>query len=368
MTAIDAVDFTVKLDKLQEVQFVTKTYSDELDTNQVLLEIDKFSFTSNNITYAVVGERMRYWEFFPTHSGSGIIPAWGLARVIISNHPDIAIGQRFYGYYPMSTHLLVTVGKASKTGFVDISAHRQALPAIYNYYTDTAVDPAFSPEMEKLICIFRPLFVTSFLIDDLLAEANFYHATQILLTSASSKTAQALASLLAHRKKKYHLNINLVGLTSEKNVGFVKELGCYDQTIPYDQIDQLDPNEKFVVVDFTGNFNLQFQLQTALDEQLVYNCLVGLVDWQNIKGEKPLPKKGEFFFAPTYAAKRQNDWGFSGFLQKVGVAWDQFIADIQPSISIKEYMGPEELKQVYLDMLNGKIDPKDGNIVSLKSR
>ena len=84
MTAINALDFIVKIDDLQRAEFVEKPYSDELPSNQVLLEIDQFSFTSNNITYGVVGEQMNYWKFFPAQPGYGIIPAWGLANIIVS--------------------------------------------------------------------------------------------------------------------------------------------------------------------------------------------------------------------------------------------------------------------------------------------
>ena len=367
MATINALDFTVKIDDLQQAQFVAKTYADELSTNQVLFEIDKFSLTSNNITYGVVGEQMNYWKFFPTQSGSGIIPAWGLANVIVSNHPDVSVGQRFYGYYPMSSHLLVTPNRVSRKGFVDNTEHRQTLPPIYNFYTNTEHDPSFTPETEDLLSLFRPLFVTSFLIDDHLAEQNFYEATQILLTSASSKTAQALASLLAHRKKENDLNFNLLGLTSEKNIAFVRQSGSFDQTMTYDEVAHVNANEKSVVIDFAGNHNIQFQLQTLLGDKLVHHCLVGLVDWQNLEGENSLPKKGEFFFAPAQAEKRQKEWGLSGFQQKIGIAWQQFITTIQPIISIKEYVGPEKLKQLYVDTLNGKIEPRHGNIVRLNS-
>ncbi|MDN5213031.1 DUF2855 family protein [Fulvivirgaceae bacterium BMA12] len=365
MATINALDFTVKIDELQKTQFVEKTYSDELSSNQVLLEIDKFSFTSNNITYGVVGEKMNYWKFFPTQSGYGIIPAWGLANVVVSNHPYVQVGQRFYGYYPMSSHLLVTINNVSSKGFVDNAKHRQALPPIYNFYTNTEQDPTFTLETEKLISIFRPLFITSFLIDDYLAEQNFYNTSQILITSASSKTAQALACLLALRKKENSLDLNLLGLTSKKNIEFVRHLGWYDQIINYDSIARLNSNQKFVVIDFTGNHNIQFQLQKLLNNNLVYNCLVGIVDWQNLKGENPLPKKGEFFFAPTQAEKRQKEWGLAKFQQNIGVAWQQFIDAIQSTISIKEHIGAQGLEQLYSDMLNGKIDPKHGHIVSL---
>lgn len=365
MVRMKALDFTVKIDDLQQTQLVEKTYPDALSSNQVLLEIDQFSLTSNNITYGVVGERMNYWHFFPTQPGYGIIPAWGFAQVVISNHPDVQVGQRFYGYYPMSTHLLVTANRVSSKGFVDDAKHRRELPAVYNYYTNTERDPSITADTEQLISIFRPLFVTSFLIDAHLAEQNFYNATQILITSASSKTAQALACLLAHRKREKALNLTLIGLTSTKNMEFVKQLGWYDQTISYDSIAELNAHEKFAVIDFTGNHNTQYQLQTQLTENLVYNGLVGLVDWQNLKGDKLLPEKGEFFFAPTHAEKRQKEWGPSGFQKRVGMAWNHFTRAVQPTISIREHRGVRELEQLYSDMLNGKIDPKHGHMVSL---
>jgi len=366
MATIKALDFVVKIDDLQQVKLIEKIYSDELSSNEVLLEVDKFSITSNNITYGVVGKKMNYWKFFPTQFGYGIIPVWGLANVVISNHPDVQVGQRFYGYYPMSSHLLVTINKVSSKGFVDNTEHRQALQSIYNFYANTEQDPTFSPETEKLISIFRPLFVTAFLIDDHLAEQNFYNTSQIIITGASSKTAQALAYLLAQRKKENALNLNLLGLTSKKNIEFVRQLGWYDQTISYDSIAQLNSNEKFVVIDFAGNHNTQFQLQTLLNKNLVYNCLVGLVDWQNLEGENPLPKKGEFFFAPAYAEKRQKEWGLLGFQQKIGKAWQQFMDTIQSTISIMEHIGVQELEKLYSDLLNGKIDPRYSNMVSLK--
>ncbi|WP_276391759.1 DUF2855 family protein [Eudoraea chungangensis] len=367
MTAINAIDFTVQINKLHHLQIVEKVYSEELAPNQVLLEIDRFSFTSNNITYGVVGEQLDYWKFFPTHSGFGIIPAWGLANVVASKHPDIQVGQRFYGYYPMSTHLLVTAKTSKKQGFWDVTEHRNSLPAIYNFYTDTAQDSSYTPETENLISIFRPLFVTSFLIDDFLAEENFYEATQILITSASSKTALALVSLLANRKQKETLNLNLVGLTSKKNIGFVSKLAVYDQILSYEHLADIREFEKTVIIDFTGNHNLQYQLQRLLGNNLIYNCLVGLVDWQNQAGEKELPTKGEFFFAPTQAEIRQKVWGPTEFQQRLGRAWQFFINNIQQIISIKEYIGPESLKVLYLDMLEGKVNPEHGNIVRLSS-
>ena len=44
---------------------------EELAADQVLLRVDEFALTANNITYAVAGESMRYWDFFPAEEGWG---------------------------------------------------------------------------------------------------------------------------------------------------------------------------------------------------------------------------------------------------------------------------------------------------------
>jgi len=364
---MQAKEFVVDLANFQSTQLIEKTLPDTLEANQVLFKIDKFSFTSNNITYAIVGDRIGYWKFFPTQEGYGIIPAWGFADVVISNHPEVKVGERFYGYFPMASHLLVQADKVQPYGFVDGISHRSSLPPIYNYYTNVSQDAMHSPEQEDLQSIFRPLFTTSFLIDDVFYEQEYFGTQNIVITSASSKTAQALAFLLATRKKTQSLAISIIGLTSGSNEDFVKQLGWYDQVFSYDKIDQLDNNQPHAIVDFTGNHQTQYALQTHLAMQLKYNCLVGLVDWQHLEGEKPLPKKGEFFFAPTYAEQRQKAWGAAGFQQRVGQAWQQFIVSVKDSLQIAPPTSNEGVEKLYLEMLGGKIDPKKGYMINIQS-
>lgn len=366
MPQIKAKDFIVDLNNLQSAKTIEKEYANDLQPNQVLLKIDKFAFTSNNITYAVIGHKIGYWKFFPTQEGHGIIPAWGFADVVASSHADVTVGQRFYGYFPMSSHLLVTAGKVQPHGFMDVTTHRQALPPIYNFYTNTSQDPLYTKETEELQSIYRPLFTTSFLIEDLLTEQAYFGAQNIVLTSASSKTAQALAFLLALRKKEQNLNIQIVGLTSAANVDFVTQMGWYDQTLTYDEINKLNKEEPHVTVDFSGNHQTQYQLQTHLNENLKYNCLVGLVDWKNQQGEQQLPKKGEFFFAPTYGQKRQKEWGVAGFQQRIGAAWQQFAQHVRASVAVTNPIGVDALEQLYVNTLNGNIDPKKGHTVAIE--
>ncbi|MEL6122909.1 MAG: DUF2855 family protein, partial [Bacteroidota bacterium] len=206
------------------------TQPSTLAEGEVLMKIDTFSYTSNNTTYAVVADMVGYWKFFPTEDQElGIIPCWGYATVTATKHGEIAVGQRFYGYYPMGTHLIASPTDISPRGFTDGAVHRHDLPSIYNQYLDTAHDPTYQADLESVTSLFRPLFTTSFLLHVMLEEEAYFGATQMILTSASSKTAMGLAHCLqASRNEK---GVKVTGLTSGKNKEFVSSSGLYDRVI-----------------------------------------------------------------------------------------------------------------------------------------
>ena len=78
---------------------------------EVLLGIDRFALTANNITYAVFGDAMSYWNFFPAAEGWGNVPVWGFADVVESRFDGLEVGERIYGYLPMSTHVALLPGR-----------------------------------------------------------------------------------------------------------------------------------------------------------------------------------------------------------------------------------------------------------------
>jgi len=183
-----AWDFVVAKSDLRRTEFRDAAPA-PLNDGEVRLAIESFALTANNITYAVFGEAMKYWDFFPGPDGFGRVPVWGHARVEASAHPDIAVGQRFYGYWPMSTHLTV-LAKPGKTGFTDVAPHRQHLAVVYNQYQAVGEDDG----LEAHKALLQPLFTTAFLIDDQFDEHGFYGAASVILSSASSKTAIGLAA------------------------------------------------------------------------------------------------------------------------------------------------------------------------------
>ncbi|MGB7408199.1 MAG: DUF2855 family protein, partial [Pontixanthobacter sp.] len=166
-----------------------------LPDGAVRLKVESFSVTSNNVTYAVAGDRFGYWNFFPAEDGMGIVPMWGHAVVAESAHDEFQQGERVYGYLPMASHLVVLPGKITSRGFIDTAAHRQPMSPIYNQYTRLAGDPEHDSDKEPERMIFGPLFKTGFLIESMFRRENWFGADAMLLTSASSKTAMGLASV-----------------------------------------------------------------------------------------------------------------------------------------------------------------------------
>lgn len=297
MSAITpAAHFLVRRDNLRQCGVVGDDLvaTPELQPGQVLLRIAKFAFTANNITYAAFGEAMAYWAFFPAPAGWGRIPVWGFAEVERSRHEGIAEGERVFGYLPMSTHLVVQPDKLGIVRFMDASAQRLKLPAAYQSYTRVSGDTYYRAGFENHHCIFRPLFVTSYLIEDFLAENHLFGARRVVLSSASSKTALGLAHRLARHKP---AGVEIVGLSSAGNLAFCKSTGYYDRVLTYDALTEMTANTPTAFVDMAGNGKLLHDLHHHFCEQLKYSCMVGGTHWEQRQTQHNLPGAQPAFFS-----------------------------------------------------------------------
>ena len=348
-----AWDFLVAKTDLRQTQIQPATLP-PLGEGEVRLAVDSFALTANNITYAVFGEAMRYWDFFPAAEGFGRVPVWGFATVEASNHPDIAVGQRFYGYYPMSSHLTVQPRK-TRGGFADAAPHRQHLAAVYNQYTAVTEDDG----LEALRALLQPLYITAFLIDDLLDEQAMFGARSIILSSASSKTAIGLAFLLKRRG-----GVKVVGLTSSGNVAFVESLGFYDQVVTYADLPTAPIETPAVFVDFAGDAGVLGAVHRRFRDDLAYSCLVGGTHWEAERGAGDLPgPKPAFFFAPDRRKKRGEDWSPAEFEARYGAAWSAFVADAARWLKVETAKGQDAMTATYLAVLEGRAGPQTGCIV-----
>ena len=368
-------DFCVRKDQLATTTLRTRSAT-PLPEGQVRVGIATFALTSNNITYAAMGDAMQYWQFFPVADADeepwGRIPVWGFGTVTESRHPQVAVGERLYGYFPMSSSVDLTPEKLSAQAFSDAAPHRAGLHPVYNQYTRCATDPFYTADTEDVQALLRPLFITSWLIDDFLADNAFFGATAtpgqrglMLLSSASSKTAYGTAFQMAQRPE-----LEVVWLTSPGNVAFCESLGCYHRVLTYDQLDQIAPDAPSIYVDFAGNAAFRKALHTHCTG-LVFSSSIGATHVDEMGGAKDLPgPKATLFFAPAQIKKRSAEWGSRGLGERLLQSWNAFVATVaqpeHPWLQVVQHRGPDAVQAAYQQVLGGRGDPRLGHMLSLQ--
>jgi hypothetical protein len=335
-----------------------------LEDGEVRLKVDAFGFTANNITYAAAGDMIGYWTFFPApETGDdvhwGRVPVWGFADVVESRCEGVSEGERLFGYLPMSTELVIVPTRVSTGSLTDGAPHRAALPVVYNNYERCAGTPGYRVGLEAEQMLYRPLFFTSFMIDDFLADNDFFGATTVVLASASSKTAFGAAYLLSGRE-----GITVVGLTSPGNVDFVEALGVYDRVVTYDDISSL-PIGPTAFVDMSGNAAVVRAVHEHYGDALTHSSIVGLTHWDSRSTSvAPLPGPAQtMFFAPTQIEKRRKEWGPGVMETKLDAAWVPFTERVGDWVTIQHGNGADAVRDVYVELLENRTRPDTAHVL-----
>jgi hypothetical protein len=342
-----------------------------LEAGCIRVKIGPWALTANNVTYMVTGDQIGYWHYFAPQAYDiqmdetdgidwGRMPVWGFAAVTESRVEGISEGAKIYGFFPVADQIDLRPIKLSPLGFQDGTEHRTKLHSVYNSYSFTEGDPSLNIHTE-LQPVLRPLFTTSFLIEDFLADEDFFGADQVLLLSASSKTALGTAFCLKRGGR-----IKVAGLTGARNEAFVNGTGFYDEVKPYGELSGLDPALKTAVVDMAGNGEVMAQVYEHFGDNIVYNCMVGKSHWQ---GERPpKPQAGAapvMFFAPDRAKLRFSDWGAKGFAENLGARWIPFLGAAKDWLTIENHSGVEPLLENYKALLDGESLPDKGHLFTL---
>jgi hypothetical protein len=333
---------------------------------EVLLAVRHVALTTNNITYALFGERMQYWQFFPSgEPGWGIVPVWGYAEVLASRAEGLAAGERIYGYWPLATHAVVQAAQVSRGRFVDAAPHRAALPPVYNQYLRCMADPTYRAADEAALAIVKPLFTTAWLLADFFQQQGWCGAARLVISSASSKTAYATA-WCARRLG----GVQVVGLTSPANAAFVRGLGCYDQVLTYDEVTRLDAGVRTVFADFSGSSEQRARLHNHLRDALAHSAVIGATQFSAGPREAALPgAKPSFFFAPEQGRRRAEAWGGTELQRRVGEAQQAFLEraldPAAPWLRVEPHEGLAAAAVVMTSLAEGRVDPRLGHAVQL---
>ncbi len=369
-----SADFLVHKSNLQEAEW--REYTPQmLQEGEVRLKISSLALTANNVTYAAFADFAGYWNFFPTEDAAlGRVPFWGFADVAQSKCAGVEIGQRYYGYLPASSELIVQPGRITPFGFTDISAHRKSLPGFYNILHLTETDSAYKAEFEDIQMLIRPLYATGWLIDDYIRHPAPNQARQtvpnhVIVSSASAKTSLAYASVAKKRG-----GMKLTGLTSPGNIAFTEASGFYDTVISYEDLDQLPQAGPALHVDIRGTPALRPKLEAAAGGQLMAHLQVGATDWEaprkvglgqsgGAQGAKDIRAPNEVFFAPGHVEICAARMGPKQMQQSLNADMCAFYPKAAELLTIEPITAYAELVKAWQDTVTGKISPTKGLIV-----
>lgn len=334
-----------------------------LGEGEVLVRVEDFALTANNISYALSGDTIGYWQFFPEADPAlGVVPVWGFGEVVESHAADLPVGARFWGFLPMASHLVMRPTRVSARRFVDSSEHRTGLPAVYNQYQRTDLDsPALAAAADQRSLMF-PLLLTGYVIADYCEDNGFFGASQVIIGSASSKTGFGAAyyvKTLASRP------VEVIGLTSPRNVAFTEGLGIYDRVLTYGDVATLDAATPTVFVDMSGDGHLIATLHHHFGDAMKASIGVGATHWEAPRKRGPLPGAApQFFFAPTQIAKREADWGPGVLGKRAEEANLAFLPKLDGLMRIRHGIGSAAVKAAYEEMVAGRTPPDVGVILS----
>jgi len=366
-----ALVFEVAKNELNKTRIVPLDIEQALSENEVLLHVDKFALTANNISYGIAGDTLGYWRFFPTENRAdqgqwGRLPVMGFADVVSSNCDQIKVGERVWGFMPMATHVKILAGRISKNGFADVNPCREGLSPLYSAFDRVSQNPFYQVNNEDYDILLRGLFTTAWLVDDFMFDNHYFDAQQYLITSASSKTSIALAFAIKQRGER-----PAIGITSKANKNFVESLGCYQQVVSYDQISTLNASIASILVDMAGGKTTLTTIHNHFKDKLKYSCRIGATQHEdinihdshsldNLPGAKP-----EFFFAPTQLKKRSTEWGVGETMKQLNLSLLHYIEFCQSIITIEHTKDINHLDAIYQQVLAGTADASIGQIVSL---
>jgi hypothetical protein len=330
---------------------------------QVLLRVERFGMTSNNVTYAALCRTMPYLDFFhgPDSDRWGVLPVWGFGRVEATRHDQVPVGVRVFGFFPAARFVVLAPAAVKGTGFRVEHTGISPEYALYGQYQRTDVDPFHLPDQEDAIVVFRPLFLTGIALADRLSSDAPGSVSAIIISSASSKTAYGLVTALRTQGERRPI----IGLSSPANVRFVESLGVYDQVEVYDAVARLPTVPSAVHVDIAGSNVVRAAIRERLGPRLRLTLSVGMSHGEGGGYSRVSAEPGvEVFFAPGWMARRRAELG-ERFLQTMLEGWRAQMSGVEQHFAVQRRHGPDAMRDTYLDLATGVARAGDAEVVDV---
>lgn len=335
-----------------------------LADGEIMVRISKVALTANSVSYALAGKSglMRFLDIFPAPEGRGHIPCWGFGDVVFSKADGVEVGERLYGFFPIASHVILKADKVSRSGFTDTRPHRAVIAPFYSEYSFARKEPGYAPEFEDNIMLFRPLFGTSYLLESYCEDNSFFDADRVIVSSASAKTSMGFGYLL---RRNHADKVKAIGLTSARNLEFVKGLDCFDEVLTYDKTDKLASGGRAIFFDVAGNKSVLTAVHDRLGDALAYSGQVGQTHWDNddpltiAKGPKPV-----FWSGPDQLMTLRKRLGTAGMMNAMQGSMVEFLVAAYSWIKMVPATGPDAVEARVQSMLNGDVNADEGVILA----
>lgn len=332
------------------------------EAGDVIVRIERFGLSANNVTYAALGDALHYFSFFAVDEEWSALPVWGVASVVESRSELLPVGARLFGFFPAASHATLRIAASTPTG---VRADRPQIPrefALYNQYTVADRDPAYLADREGFMVVLRPLFMTGLVLADYLVAKQRLGAELVVISSAASKTAYGVAAALRLRGES-----DVVGIASTPMVAAAAALDAYSLVRSYDQLTFLASKRSVVYVDVAGSREVRDRLAAHLGAGLRAIISVGLTHWRDGTfgtSSDPGVVPTETFFAPGWMAERSRELGAS-FFGRIGTDWRALMALAESKFTLREQRGGEALASSFAALVSGNASAADAEVHAL---
>jgi hypothetical protein len=314
--------------------------------NQILVRVERVAMTANTMTYAALGDTLGYWRLFPSEPGWGRIPAWGHGRVIVSRSAECEVGTLLFGLFPLASSVVLTV-RRSRLGFKVTDSHRSGLNPVYNQYFQEA---DVSDDVLAAKAAFHPLLILSFVLHHHLKESGWFDADEVVVLSASSKTALGFAFLARN-------DVPCTGLTSLRQQEWLEATRVYGKVSDYARGASEILGRRVLIVDFSGDAAVMERLMLELGARVAWVVKVGYTHVAEavVLGTAEESARSEVFFGPAHIERLVRTLGGAEFNRNFERALSAFVAASRPWFTVHYVDGMAQLVGEYQRLRRGAL-------------
>lgn len=409
----DQVHAISKKDNSKHVVYNIPPTSESPVANSVRVKSHIISLSSNNMTYARMGDILNWWDAYPVPENSpapynnreewGIVPAWGYARILESTINELVPDSLLWGFWPASSHAIDLQLEANQDHpgqWFERSSARASLMTIYNVYQSiSATDTNTKPENMHLPALCKAVWRASTVLNSYIfavehihplgidapwseADASLTKAVVISL-SASSKTARGFHWQLARNR-----NIESDGplallqfSSAPETLAIFPTSALPVKSVAYNRIkdatvsviSEFQPS-RVVIFDFGTPESVLTSTLATLSEASPSTPVTVVAIGSEAKVFTP--EQLQALFNSPVPKVRLNTSGVRDlaikatgsveFERRIDESWDRCMADKTfENLKVKVFRGAEGINESWSDLCDRKVQPNVGVIIEL---